>query len=125
MTVLIDSWAWIEYFKGGKHSREAMKYIESDDEAAVSTINILEVYVWVAKFYSERVAAEKIGVVEKRCYVIPVEKEIAVSAARLKLKHRLGIADSVILATARHLNGKLVTGDSDFKKIEGVVFVGE
>lgn len=125
MTVLIDSWAWIEYFKDGKCAKKATSSIESEEEAFVSTINLLEVYMWVAKFYSEAIAAEKIVFIEKRCYVIPLEGDIAISAARLKLKHKLGIADAVVLATARKLDAKIVTGDPDFKKIEGVLFIGE
>ena len=76
MTVLIDSWAWIEYFKGGKRSQEAMKHIESEEEAFISTINLIEIYTSIAKSYTEAIAAEKIEVVEKRCYLIPVEEEL-------------------------------------------------
>jgi len=125
MTVLIDSWAWIEYFKGGKHSKEAMSYIEGDEEALVSSINLLEIYSWITKSYGDSVAVEKIGIVEKRCYLIPLEREISISAAKLKIKYKLGIADGVVLATAKQLNAKIVTGDPDFKKVEGVLFIGE
>lgn len=126
MTVLIDSWAWIEYFKGGKHSQEAMRHIESEEEAVISTINLIEIYASIAKSYTEAIAAEKIKVVEKRCYLIPVEKEIAVAAAKLKLKHRLGIADSIVLSTAKQFNAKVVTGDPDFKSgVEGVLYIGD
>jgi predicted nucleic acid-binding protein len=125
MTVLIDSWAWIEYFKNGKHSTEAMNHVEGTEEALVSTINLLEIYSWVSKFYNDTIATQKIAVIEKRSYVIPVERDIAILAARLKSKHKLGIADAVVLATARKFNAKVVTGDPDFKRIEGVIFIGE
>lgn len=125
MTVLIDSWTWIEYWKGGKYARDAMKYIESDEDAFVSTINLIETYSWFAKYYDENAAKSRMDVIERRCYVIPVEKDIALDAARLKLKHKLGIADSVILATAKQVNGKLVTGDPDFRDMEGIIFIGK
>jgi predicted nucleic acid-binding protein len=122
MTVLIDSWTWI--WKGGRHVREAQKYIEGDEDAHVSTINLLEVYSWVAKYYDENVAIGRIDTMGRRCYVVPVEKVLSLDAAKLKIKYKLGIADSIILATSRHVNGKLVTGDPDFKNMEGVIFIG-
>lgn len=121
---MIDSWTWVEYWKGGRSSRAAASYIDGDEEAFVSTMNLLEIYSWVARYYGESVAKNKLETVEKRCFSIPVEKGIAIEAAKLKLKHKLGIADSVILATAKNLNAKLVTGDPDFKKMEGVTFIG-
>ncbi len=125
MTVLIDSWAWIEYWKGGKFAKNAAKYIDGDEEAFVSTINLTEIYTWVARTYGEETAKIKLETVEKRTYIIPVEKSIAVEAARLKLKHKLGIADAVVLATANHVKGNVVTGDPDLKSIDKVSFIGE
>ena len=121
---MIDSWTWIEYWKGGKYSRAAANYIDGDEEAFVSTINLIEIYSWVARYYNESVAKNKLETVERRCFIMPVEKSTSIEAAKLKLKYKLGIADSVILATAKNLNAKLVTGDPDFKNIEGVIFIG-
>jgi hypothetical protein len=49
LTVLIDSWAWIEYWKGGKLAEEAASYIDGDEEAVVSAINLAEVFLRVAR----------------------------------------------------------------------------
>ncbi len=125
MTVLIDSWAWIEYWKGSKSGKIAATYIDGDEEVFVSTINLTETYVWVARNYDEEIARHKIEAIEKRAYIVPVEKGIALEAARLKLKHKLGIADAVVLATANHIKGNVVTGDPDFKNIDKVTFIGE
>lgn len=45
MPVLIDSWAWIEYFKGSRKGEKAKKYIEGKERAIISAINIAEVYI--------------------------------------------------------------------------------
>jgi predicted nucleic acid-binding protein len=125
MTVLIDSWAWIEYWKGGRYANNAAKYIESDEEAFVSTINLTEIYSWFARSYGEKAARERIELVGKRTYIMPLETNIALDAAILKLKHKLGIADAVVLATARHVKGTVITGDPDFKGIDGVTLINE
>ena len=123
MTVLIDSWAWIEYWKGGKFAEKAAAYIEGDEEAVASTINLAEVYLWVARSYDEATAGEKVGTIEKRCHVIPVERDTAIEAVRIKKREKLGLADSLILATARQVGGRVVTGDPDMKDLNGVVFL--
>ena len=123
MTVLIDSWAWIEYWKGGRLAQEAATYIEGEEESVTSTINLAEVFLWVARSYDEATAEEKVATVKKRCHVVPVERDIALEAARIKRKDKLGLADSLILATARQVSGKVVTGDPDMKGLRDVVFL--
>jgi predicted nucleic acid-binding protein len=123
MTVLIDSWTWIEYWKGGELAKEAARYIEGDEESVVSVVNIAEIYFWVARYYGEGKAQEKLGTVEKRCHVIAVEKEIAIAAAKIRILNKLALADSLIVATARSTGGKVVSGDSDMKSLEDVIFL--
>ena len=123
MTVLIDSWTWIEYWKGGKLAKAAAAYIEGDEDSVVSTVNVSEVYFWVARYYDEATAAEKLKTIEKRCSVVAVDKEIAIGAAKIKLEGRLGLADSLIMASARHVRGRVVTGDPDMKSLRDVIFL--
>jgi predicted nucleic acid-binding protein len=123
MTVLIDSWAWIEYWKGGDFAKQAAAYIEGDEESVVSTINLAEVYFWVSRYYDETIANEKLGTIEKRCHVISVEKDLAIEGAKIKRKNKLALADSLILATARQTGGRIVTGDPDMKGLKEVIFL--
>lgn len=120
---MIDSWTWIEYWKGGKLADEAASYIDGEEESVVSTINLAEVYLWVAKSYDDATAEEKVATIEKRCHVIPVERDVAVEAAKIKKKEKPGLADSLILATARQVGGRVVTGDSDMRNLRDVVFL--
>jgi toxin FitB len=124
LTVLIDSWAWIEYWKGGKLAVEAASYIDGDEESVVSAVNLAEVHLAIARSYDEATAAEKVATMEKRCHVVPVDRDIAIEAAKIKKKEKLGLADSLILATARQVGGRVVTGDPDLKALKDVVFLG-
>ncbi len=125
MTVLIDSWAWVEYFKGSKAGEKAKEYIEGKEKAIISTINIAEVYRWILRFYNEEIAEEKINVMKERCFVIPVDEEIAITAAKIKHERKFGLGDAIIYATARKENAILLTGDKDFKNMEDVIFIGD
>jgi predicted nucleic acid-binding protein len=123
MTVLIDSWAWIEYWKGGPCAKAAAVYIEGNEEAVVSTINVAEIYYWVLKSYDAENAMKKVNTIQKRCQIIPAEKQTAIEAAKAKKQYGLALADSLIYATAREFRAKLITGDSDLKNLEGTVFL--
>ncbi|HEX4919818.1 MAG TPA: type II toxin-antitoxin system VapC family toxin [Candidatus Bathyarchaeia archaeon] len=125
MTVLIDSWTWIEYWRGGPHSAQAAKYVEGSEMALASTVNITETFFWVLRHYGEEKAGEKRETLRKRCFLVSVDEAIAVEAARLKHSLKTSLADSVILATARSRDAKVVTGDPDFKKIPDAIYIGE
>jgi predicted nucleic acid-binding protein len=124
MTVLIDSWSWIEYWRGGPSSAKAAEFIEGSDMALVSTINVTETFFWVLTHYGEKKAEEKRETLKKRCFLIPVDEGIAVEAARLKHGLKTSLADGLILATARSRGAKVVTGDPDFKQIPDAIFIG-
>jgi len=124
LTVLIDSWVWVEYFKGSECGKDAKKYIEGNEKAIISTINIAEVYRWILRFYDEKVAEEKRRVMKERCFVIPVDEEIAVMSAKIKHNEKMGLGDAPIYATAKKENAILLTGDSDFEGKEDVIFIG-
>ncbi|MBI2077200.1 MAG: hypothetical protein HYT80_02345, partial [Euryarchaeota archaeon] len=43
---MIDSWAWIEYFRGTDAGKKARTHIEGEHAAVVSAVNIAEVFRW-------------------------------------------------------------------------------
>jgi len=54
--------------------------------------------------------------------VIEVTNEIAINAAKLSDEHKLPMADSLILMTARMHGAVLWTQDSDFQDFEEVKY---
>ena len=120
---MIDSWTWIEYWRGGRGADEAAEHIEGGEEALVSTINLVEIYYWGLRFYDKAFADERLQTVTERCQVIPVETEIAVEAAKIKKDLKLALADSIILATARREGAGVLTGDDDFKDLKDAIFI--
>jgi predicted nucleic acid-binding protein len=87
LTVLIDSWAWIEFFQGSEAGKVVKGYIDDDQDIIISTINLAEVYRWILRYYNEKTAEEKRLAMKGRCSLIDVDEEIAVNAA--KIKHNL------------------------------------
>ncbi|MFQ5975135.1 MAG: type II toxin-antitoxin system VapC family toxin [Candidatus Hydrothermarchaeales archaeon] len=124
MIVLIDSWAWIEFFKGSKAGEKVKDFISGSDIAVISAINMAEVYRWFLGSYTETEAEEARGVIKETCYVVPVTEAIAVNAAKIKHKKKWGLGDSIAYATAKQEKAEVITGDPDFKGIKDVVFIG-
>ena len=125
MTVLVDSWAWVEYWSGGSHADQVALHIEGKEDAIVSTINLTEIYHWVLLHYDEKTAEEKVITIRKRCFIMPVEEEIAIEAAKIKHKTKVALADSIILATAKKAKAKILTGDPDFRSLKNVLYIGD
>ena len=123
MTVLIDSWAWIEYFRGSEKGKKIIPYLESDTEIVVSALNIAEVYHTTLKKKGKQTAKSQKDAIQKRCRIVDVDADIAVRGAEIKLKKKWGLADAIILATAEIEKARLVTGDPHFKGMENVEFM--
>ena len=116
---LVDSSAWLEYFADGPNARFFSTPIENTRELVVSTINLYEVFRRVAQQRDENVALRAVAVMEQG-RLIPVDEVVALHAAKLGIQHKLPMADSLILATARACGATLWTQDADFDGIDGV-----
>ena len=125
MTVLLDSWCWIEFFNGTEVGRKISEYIDSSDNLFISVINLAEVYKVGLTKKSEKEANEMVHLMLSRCFLLPVEAEMALNAAKLNWKKKWGLGDSLIYASARAHNLQLVSGDSHFKKEKDVVYLGK
>ena len=63
--------------------------------------------------------------IRTRSTVLPLDEALAISAGHLKNREVEGIADAIILATARAGGHQVVTGDPHFRDIEDAVYLGE
>ena len=124
MTVLVDSWAWIEYFKGSTPGLKAGEIIESGRKLLLSTINISEIYFFLLR--NKPAEADKlINFVLSSSFVISIDSRIALKAAKIKQIQKLGLADAIVIATAEENNATILTGDDDFKNSKNVIYIGK
>ncbi|MEA3254965.1 MAG: type II toxin-antitoxin system VapC family toxin [Candidatus Altiarchaeota archaeon] len=122
MKYLIDSYGWFEYFFGSMKGEIIKKIIISEGEVIISPVNLIEVY---SKYLRERPkeAEDKKIFMLSRSRMIPLNKGISEVASRFKVDLGMGLAGSIILATAREEKAKVVTGDQHFKGMKDVVFL--
>lgn len=118
--MLIDSSVWLEIFLDGRLKEICRKAVlQATANVTVSTLTYFEVYRKLCQKFSESKALEAVGALNAYPQ-IGVDQEIALTAADLSIEHKLGMADSLLLAQARQLKAPLVTLDNDFAGIEGV-----
>ena len=118
---VVDSSAWPEYFANGPNATFFAKSIEQVDQLIVPTLSLFEVFKRVLQQRSENDALQVVAIMQQGS-LVDLDAGLALSAARLSVEHRLPMADSVILATARAYNATLWTQDVDFKNLEGVQY---
>ena len=123
MTVLVDSWAWIEYFKGTPIGRVVEEHLDKDEKVITSSINVAEVFGFLLRNQGEELADEGLQFIMESSFIIPFAVDIAIDAAIAKNEKRFGLADAIVYATAKNHHAVILTGDSDFRKIENVKFL--
>lgn len=123
---VIDSYAWIEYFKGTAAGERAREFIEKGS-AATSSITLAELR---EKYLREKWNSfdSDSKFISTKTVVVQVDRPIALLAGKINFQKKKeikdwGMADSIILATANVASAKVVTGDPHFKKIPGVEIV--
>ena len=116
---VVDSSAWLEYFANGSNATFFAAAIEDPDRLVVPTLSLYEVFKKVLQKTDESKALQVVAAMQQG-KVVELNATIALSAAKISVEHRLPMADSVILATARAYEATLWTQDEDFKGLKGV-----
>ena len=119
---LVDSSGWLSYFANDSNAHHFAPAIQATDQLVVPTICIYEVFKRVLALRGEE-AALQVTAVMSLGTLAELTQEVAINAAQISLAHKLAMADSVILATARINHATLWTQDADFAGIEGVRYV--
>lgn len=119
---VVDSSGWLEYFGNGPNANFFAPVIRATDALIVPTFCLYEVYKRVVEQRGEEDALAAIAWMSAGL-IVDLTKEIALNAALLSRAHKLAMADSVILATARAYDAELWTQDVHFANIEGVRYI--
>jgi predicted nucleic acid-binding protein len=118
---IVDSSAWLEYFADGPNTQFFAPAIEQTEDLLVPSLTLYEVFKRILQQTDEGHALQAVAVMQQST-VIELDARIALDAARISLKNRLPMAESVILATAWAHEATVWTQDEDFKDIPGVQF---
>ena len=118
---VIDSSAWLEYFANGPNASFFAQAIEKGEDRIIPSLTLYEVFKKILQQTDEGHALQAVAVMQQGM-VVDLDARIALDAARISLKNKLPMADSIILATARTYEATVWTQDEDFKDIPDVQF---
>lgn len=129
---IIDSYAWLEYFRASKAGEVAKGYIENEN-AVTPTVVVAEISLKLLqeiKLGNETAQGrlKRLDFIRATSRIVELDFETAAEAGKVneELKETAkvwGLVDSIILCTARNLKGKVVTGDEHFRHLDEVVFI--
>ena len=116
---VVDSSAWLAYFRNESNAESFAQPIENVGRLLVPSITLTEVFKFSCRNLDEHHALEAISQMQEGT-VVPLGGQLALDAARFGMEFQLPLADSIIYATARKFDAVLWTQDADFEGLPGV-----
>ena len=123
---VLDTWAVIAYLEDESSAPQIADLIASAHEEQIpvhmSVVNAEEVWCIIAREVSEEEANSSIKELrDLRIQFVDADWEITREAARFKSQHRMSYADCYAAALAKSKKADLVTGDGEFKPLDGQI----
>lgn len=116
---ILDSSGWMEWLSDGPGAENFLPLLSAPDQLVVPAVTIYETLRWaLAQTDVER--AQRLAVRMRLSRVVDLDAGLAVDAANVANQHKMGMADSMIYATAQRYNAELWTQDADFAGLPGV-----
>ena len=122
---VIDAYAWIEYLIGSDTGAKVYAILEKENiETYTCAVTVAEVVSKVAREGKDVKVAYDVLLSNSK--VINADEELSKDAGLVhaevrKTEKDFGLADAYVLATARKLKSKVLTGDPHFKNMKEAV----
>ncbi|MEM1589720.1 MAG: PIN domain-containing protein [Candidatus Bathyarchaeia archaeon] len=134
--VVVDSYAWIEIFIGSSQGEKALEAIQEAEEAYTPDIVLAEIArKYMREGAKETLIQQRLKTIEETTEITPINTQTAIESAKcyMQLTEKAkkegltapSLFDAIILATAKTLNAKLITGDQHFKDLNQTIWIGE
>lgn len=126
MSFVLDSFAVLAHLEaepGGGRVREVLEACRDDrEEAYLSMMNVGEVAYITERERGPSAAARALGLIDLLPLVLlPVSRQRILAAAHVKANASLSYADAFVVAAAWEFEAVILTGDPEFRSVEGEV----
>ena len=123
---VLDSFSLIAYLEGEQGAERMVEIFrtarDSGRDLLLSVINWGEVYYITLREAGRERAEQAAHIISTLpIQVVPVDLELTKVAAEFKASKKMSYADCFAAALAKMRRAELVTGDGDFKMVEGEV----
>jgi predicted nucleic acid-binding protein len=133
--IVVDAYAWIEIFIGSKKGQKAREHIEKATEVYTPDTVLAEIArKYLREGMNQNDTKDRLRTILEASDIAPINLEIALEAARCYMllvneakKEGLrapSLFDAVVLASARLLEAKALTGDEHLKSLPETLWVG-
>ena len=124
--LVLDSYAILALLEGERAADEMAELLAGEPERPLlmTYVNLGEVlYTIIRERGQTQADAALLALEESPLTFVPADRTLTLAAAGLKARHRISYADAYCAALA-HISGfPLVTGDPEFRALEGTVRV--
>lgn len=119
---VVDTSGWLEFFEGGNNAKRFSEPIKEISKVAVPTICIYEISKVILRESDEEHLIQALAAIQKG-RVVELTSPISILAAKISIKYKLPMADSIIYAMAQCFNAQVWTQDIDFKDLPNVNYI--
>ena len=126
--IVFDSFALLSFFhkeEGWEKVKDILRRLVSEDKKGLlSRINWGEFYYIIRRRVGRVKAEEALALLEQLpIEILPVDDQIVKEAAEIKAGYPVAFADAFCVALARRVQGCVITGDPEFKSVEGLIAI--
>ncbi len=137
VNLVVDTYAWIEYFQGSKKGEEVKEFLLSAENVYTPSIVLAEIArKYIRENIPREIVKQRLKIIVEISFIVYINAEIALEAGKTYLelvKHakdkglrqKPSLNDALVLAIARKLGAKILTGDKHFKDLEETIWIGE
>jgi ribonuclease VapC len=129
-TKVLDSWALMAFLQDEPAAAEVEKLLlkaaEDKHKLLLCVVNWGEIYYSIARTEGHTVAEQKVAdLATLAIELVPLSDDLKLvrEAAKLKASKKMAYADCFAAALAKLRNVEVVTGDPEFKEVDGDVKV--
>ena len=123
---VLDSYSLLAYIEGEAGAEQMIEILrvarDSGRSLFLSVVNWGEVYYITMREAGHERADEVAHLISTLpIQIVPADLDLTRQAAELKSKHKMSYADCFAVALAKQRKAELVTGDKEFRQVEGEV----
>lgn len=123
--IIIDTYAWIEYFLGSNKGKVVEKYLDEENLITPSIV-LIELSCKSAKENWDFNAS--LQFIKSKSTIVGLKEDVIKEIGEIYIEQRekrkkFGMNDATIWAIGKNLKAKILTGDDHFKDFKDVILI--
>ena len=124
--IVADAHAWVEYLGGTSRGMRLRDFLGGEAEVYTCAVTLAEVVSKAARTGKDHRTAY--DVINGNSTIVDADEQLSYQAGVLHAEvrqtvHDFGLADAYVLACARRLDARVLTGDPHFAGIEDAIMI--